>query len=236
MPAFSPRPATREIEFKYAVNDAGAFKRLIDYLGKPASLLNDGVLQVNHFFDTRDFALRATGSSVRLREQNGGFKLTVKADSRACTDPGALSDRAEYEAEIHTECAEEFLSNRFLPLARLKAALSPHLDALSTLLEPCAEKDGLAYIGHFRNTRIHLPVTLGAADNRYELTLEFDTSEFPGCRPAYEIEVEISPGKDAAAVQDVLERLLVNAGVAWQTTTNKAARFFAALEKQNNPE
>ncbi len=114
-------------------------------------------------------------------------------------------------------------------MRQLKEALKPHRDAITAILSRCAIEDDLSYVGNFKNTRIQLPVTLSADNQRYDVIMEFDSSEYPGCQPACEIEVEIPSEKNAVCIQKALEQLLENAGVTWQTSTNKAARFFTAL-------
>ena len=87
----------REIEFKFAVHNACAFPRLIQYLGMPLKLLESGVFQVNHFFDTESLSLYSAGSMVRLREHSGRFTLTVKQMSAADSGESVLSNRIELE-------------------------------------------------------------------------------------------------------------------------------------------
>jgi len=220
----------REIEFKFAVSDGEAFQRLIDYLEMPADLLEGGIVQINHFFDTADQALRSQGAIVRLREQNGAYRLTLKQSATAESGTRALSDRIEYETPIPPARARGFLENRSLPLAGLIQAFASQSRAIARLLEDCRADQDLRYTGHFKNTRRALPVTLAVDGKPYRLIMEFDTSEFPGLAPRYEIEVEIPSHDNAKSLQHALVQLLDNAGVNWWTTTNKAARFFAALD------
>ncbi len=219
----------QEIEFKFAVDHSGAFKQLLEYLDTPADQLENAAVQINHFFDTQQLSLHANGTIVRLREQHGTYKLTVKGKAQTETGESALTVRIEHEAEIDAETGHGCLSSRKLSLAILKKALSGHADELNALLTQSGVEGELSYIGQFKNRRFQLPLTLQVQNVPHELIMELDTSEFPGRDPDYEIEVEISSQTDAAAIQQALEQLLKDAGIDWHTTTNKAARFFDSL-------
>ncbi len=223
--------SAREIEFKFAVNGSAAFKQLTDHLGLPSRLLDCGVVQTNHFFDTANHTLQSLGAIVRLREQNAGFTLTVKEMADQETIQTALTERLEYEAYFDSDIACAVLSSKSLSLERLKASLVQHSCALAHLLDRGGIEQSLDYVGHFTNTRIHLPVKLHTANGIFELIMELDSSDFPGHLTSHEIEVEITSHQYAAQIQSALLQLLGSAGITWRTTTNKAVRFFTALNR-----
>jgi len=231
------RPANtvpREIEFKFSVANPQALRQLTEHLGLPEDRVNRGVVQRNHFFDTPARALRSGGAIVRLREQARTYTLTVKAMGPAESAQAALSERSEYETPMAAVSARAVLSAQTLPLDTLRALFSAHSEAIAALLTRCAVAQDLHCLGYFENTRTTLPITLQVDRRQHALVMEFDTSVFPGCPPAYEIEVEIPSREHAHGIQKALEQLLAQAGISWRTTTNKAARFFAALDAQGH--
>jgi uncharacterized protein YjbK len=224
-----PAGEAREVEFKFAVSGAEAFTRLLDHLGKPRSLLQSGILQVNHLFDTPALALHDHGSIVRLREQGGDYQLTVKGDTAPAATDGVLTERIEYESPVDVDAARTLLRTRRISGDRLAGMISDHADAVHDLLRTAGVHGDLVYIGCFSNERIKLPVILPVEGARCELLFELDSSEFPDGVTNTEIEVEITGRDDAEAIRSVLLTLLAQAGIDWQTTSNKAERFFAAL-------
>ncbi len=219
---------TRELEFKFAVQSSRAFSHLIEYLGMPVSLLETGIIQINHFFDTRPLTLFSTGSIVRLREHNGCFTLTVKEMTPADADQTVLSNRFEYESDIPATLGRKILKEQVLQLTQLVSAMESNAVTVSTLLKRCGVNQDLAYVGYFTNTRTRIPIVLTVNDQPKRLIMEFDASEFPGSNLCYEIEVEISSDDDSDAIYSALVQLLKDAGIHWHATTNKSARFFSA--------
>lgn len=231
---YSSNTPPRELEFKFAVHDTDAFSRLINYLDLPLTLLDAGVAQINHFFDTESLSLHSARAIARLREHNGRFTLTVKEITQADTGECVLSNRMEYESDIPVNIGRVILNQKVLSLACLKDTLKSNSDAVVALLKRCGIDRDLTYIGNFTNTRTHVPITLTANHRHYDLVMELDASEFPGQLLSYEIEVEISFDEDAASIHKALEQLLKDAGIDWHTTTNKAARFYDARQNQIN--
>ncbi len=213
----------REIELKLAVPGEDAFRRLAERLA-PGTELPRAALQVNHFFDTRDAALRGAKLALRLREEEGRFVVTAKGAARGADD--ALSDRAEEEVEIDSAAAAGVLMGEESPLDLLARALDPPaplVDALRGALEGRA----LLRVGAFENERRRLgPVALGPLR---DVTLELDRTTFPGGAVEHEVELEIA-ADEAEAARAAVGELWRELELEWRTAPSKAQRFFQALE------
>ena len=67
-----------EIEFKNLLTKQ-EFDKLTDFFG----FTNDAFkLQENHYFDTPDFQLKASGAALRIRFKNGSYVLTLKEPAK----------------------------------------------------------------------------------------------------------------------------------------------------------
>jgi len=223
---------SRELEFKFAVQSSRAFPDLIKYLGMPVEHLESGIIQINHFFDTESLCLCSAGCTVRLREHNGRFTLTVKEMAPSEASETVLSNRLEYESDISVTMGRKILKDQVLQLTQLVAAMDSNAVAVSALLKHYGIDQDLAYVGYFTNTRTQVPITLTVNHQPKKLIMEFDASEFPGSDLCYEIEVEISLDDDSAAIHSALVELLKDAGIHWHATINKSARFFSARNNQ----
>jgi|SRR5690625_1172923 len=62
-----------EIEFKNLLTE-DEFNRLLYDLPFPS----DSETQTNYYFETKDFALKAYNSALRIRKKNGSYQLTLK--------------------------------------------------------------------------------------------------------------------------------------------------------------
>lgn len=226
---------SREIEFKFAVSGRQAFSSLLQHLQLPGSLVNSGIRQTNHFFDSSALCLRKHHFAIRLREAGGTYALTIKGDrSSATTGSGALSNRVEEEVEIPESTADALLAGRLSPRRAIREHFEDRSSALLQRIDGACRDQELVPVGHFVNERIHLPPVSLPIDNTSEsLVFELDTSTFPDNRVEHEIEVEIRAHSDAVGIEAALVRLLREAGIEWHTAPSKAARFFAVLEKSS---
>ncbi len=220
---------SREIEFKFGVHDRQAFDQLVEHLNLPEAVLNEGVTQVNHFFDSQALCLHKKHFVIRLREEKENNILTIKGE-QALQQKGnsVLSDRVEEEVSIPRQAAENLLHGRISPQQAIndhfKTRSAPILQMIKTA---CSDQD-LLHIGEFSNVRIHLPpVTLAVADTSEKLAFELDTSTFPDGSVEYEIEIEITQHNNAANIEAALVELFQQAGIEWHTAASKAERFFA---------
>ena len=79
----------------------------------------------SHYFDTPEYTLRAAGLSLRLRERDGEWIQTVKADGPAST---GLFDRADWEIPAP---GAELIDDPRTPIASLLGHRSGELIELS---------------------------------------------------------------------------------------------------------
>jgi uncharacterized protein YjbK len=223
--------ATREIEFKFAVKSRQAFADLLDHLELPSSLLDKGITQINHFFDSTNCCLHQRHFVIRLREENNRYLLTIKGeqDSDAVAD-SILTSRIEEEAILTAASAQALLDGSASPRQVIRDSFTNRAAALLDMIDSACYQQKLVHIGEFRNVRIHLPpVSLPVANAGEKLEFELDTSTFPDGSNEYEIEIEISEHSDAASIEAALKALFQQANIDWHSAPSKAERFFAAL-------
>jgi chromosome partitioning protein len=229
-------PAATELEFKVRVKDLddfAALARVLPALGdvlalKPAE-------QVNHFFDTSDWALQRNGCILRLREENGGFVITAKGPSGRTVDQ-TLTHRAEEEVTVDAARARQIMAGKLSPL---DALLLRHGGQHTTLTSEIAKSLGdrpLFHVGAFRNERRRAgPVAVPAADGEdLHMLFEMDRTQFPHGRVDHEIEIEIrDQDQDPARCRDALMAVFAEAGILWRSAPSKAARFFGTLARDS---
>ena len=215
----------REVEFKLRVDGPAAFEALARAAGARPS---PAVVQTNHFFDTADRALGRGRHTLRLREEDGRFRLTAKGPGERA---GVLSSRAEEEAEITPAEAEAILHDKRSALDALETHAEPRARGLLAAMRTLLAGAPLRHAGAFQNERATLRVPLDVGDRVRPVTLELDRTTFPGNQVHHEVEVEIADA-DAAAVERALRAFLERAGVAWRESSSKAGRFFDALAGQ----
>ena len=226
------RPS-REIEFKFGVDSKQAFHRLAQQLDLPAYLLDHGVNQTNHFFDSTSHCLHTNHLAVRLRDEDGHYFLTIKGGQPSKADADSvLTDRVEEEVTLSQETALALLSGKLSPLQVIQQQFESKSRSIVQLVNAACGDEKLMPIGRFHNIRIHLPpVVLPAGGSDVAIVFELDTSTFPNGRTDYEFEIEISERSDAVAIKDALLGLFKQAGIEWHTAPSKAERFYAALNQ-----
>lgn len=223
----------REIEFKFAVENRQAFNRLLDYLNLPETLLDEGITQTNHFFDSDALCLHADHFVIRLRQQGDKNILTIKGESQPDKNADSiLTNRIEEEAELTPETARALLRGSITPRQVIEMAFEHQSSSILQLIESACHEKTLAHIGKFRNVRIHLPpVNLSLGDTDTEVEFELDSSTFPDGSVEYELEVEITEYSDAVKIESALVSLLGQAGIEWHSAPSKAKRFFNSLAR-----
>ena len=226
------RPS-REIEFKFGVDGKQAFHRLVQQLDLPGYLLDHGVNQTNHFFDSTSHCLRTNHLAVRLREEDGYHFLTIKGGQPSKADADSvLTDRVEEEVTLSQETALALLSGKLSPVEVIRQRFDSKSRSIVQLVNAACGDEKLTPIGRFHNIRIHLPPVVLPADGSDEaIVFELDTSTFPDGRTDYEFEIEISEHSDAVAIKNALLGLFKQAGINWHTAPSKAERFYAALNQ-----
>ena len=222
---------SREIEFKFGVSGTQAFYQLVEHLKLPASVLTEGVTQVNHFFDSPSLCLHKKHIAIRLREQKDKNLLTIKGEKTLQPrENSVLSNRVEEETAIPGQAAEDLLHGRIAPQQVIKDHFKSKSAPVLSMINTACDGQGLVQIGEFSNVRIHLPpVALPGANTGEKLVFELDSSTFPDGSIDHEVEVEIAEHTDAALVESALVDLFRQAGIKWHSAPSKAERFFACL-------
>lgn len=224
-------PSAREIEFKFAVHGKQAFDHLVNHLDLPSSVLENAVIQTNHFFDSPEHCLHNHHYVIRLREEKNRYTLTIKGEQQSPPDGGSvLSNRIEEEVVLPQKSARSMLDGSISPQQIVREHFSSKAASLLNMIETACDQQDLVRIGDFRNVRIHLPPVLLAAGKTSEyVEFELDCSTFPDGKVDYEFEIEISEQSDAESIEMALKELLRQAGIEWHTAPSKAERFFAAI-------
>ena len=211
-----------EREFKLELPGAEAAARLRNALGAVPSRR---VEQTNHFFDTPARALRAERLALRLRVEDGRWFLTLKGPRNEGT--GALAGRAEEEFALDERLARALLAGHACPLAAFEQGPLGTC-ALVSAARARVGAEGLVRLGAFTNERTRLgPLGLGVLPP--VLMLELDRTTFPD-GVAHELEVELPPEIEAAALERELRALFARCALPWRPGENKAARFFRTLD------
>src|SRR5215467_1630320 len=111
-----PPDTGKEVELKLAVEGATAFAALARSAGAAPRAATK---QVNHFFDTADWRLRAGQHTIRLREEEGSFTLTAKGPATK-SQQGPLTARSEEEVALERDEASGILEGALSPLDTLE--------------------------------------------------------------------------------------------------------------------
>lgn len=200
-----------ERELKLALSEPEA-ERLAAALGPPQAILH----QRNHYLDTAQGALRRLGYGLRLREEDGRRRLTLKGPSPSA---GGMTERLELEVTVTPAYADLLLAGERslgeLPL--------PVPDALAR--EAGAQR--LLVLGMIENERrvFGLRLRERPPDGPVEAEVELDRTHYPDGSVMHELEVEW-PHPTAPFPEPTVRALLDRAGVTWRPQTkSKLARF-----------
>ena len=209
----------QELELKFVLPDAAASAALEAAAG---GRRRERVVQTNHLFDTSDARLRAAGLTLRLREEAGSWRVTLKGPSRRL---GAARAREELEAAVGRATATRILAGEVSPLDALDSAAGLVAGARDRA------EGGLRLLGSFRNERVRVLADLPGYG---PALLEIDRTHLPGDRVDHEVELEVpaagpdaeeAAGRAEAALRTLLERI----GVEPVQASGKASRFVRAL-------
>lgn len=190
----------QETELKLVVDDRAALEAVLAQLGEARSTKH----QDNLYFDAADGTWGAAGFAVRLRDEDGAVRLTVKTKG---SDAGDFVARGEWETSMTPDAA-----------AALRDGGDPLLDAVQDLLA----RDGasipeslaavrLVPVGSMRNVRRR-----AALPGHEDLTVEADETTFPNGDVRFEVELEVPDVARAPEASAALRRAFEAAGVAWR--------------------
>ncbi len=219
-----------EQEYRFALT-AAEYDRLRTSLCEPLHIHR----LRNHYFDTAAEDLRRRGFGLRLREQEGRYRLAWKGPNRATAEEasGGISRRWEEEREIPATKARKMLEEG-ATLGELAAESLPGNSRLPAEIEPL-RADRVRTIGWVETERATYGISnIGTQDRGAgadqpaleKACLELDRVRFPGGRTDHELEVEWSGG-DGAFLGRRLRGWLAGLGIdARPQPETKLARFF----------
>ena len=185
-----------EIEFKNILT-----KEQYDYLLKTFNIQDDMIVrQVNHYFDTDNFHLKALSSGLRIRETKERIVCTLKEKVANHTHLETTEEITPIQAEqivtgkeFSAKLVEEKLKNHQVPIQQLKL------------------------IGSLTTDRAEISYKGG--------TLVFDHSFYLQCDD-YEVEYE---SEDESIGKTIFYDLLAEHNIPIKSADKKIARFMNAL-------
>jgi uncharacterized protein YjbK len=190
-----------EIEFKNLINKQQYLTLLNDY----SSLRGPIFEQVNHYFDTESFLIKASQSALRVRYKGNNYVLTLK------------QPHPEGLLETHQKISDlEFVTLKqqgTIPNGEMATQLRDLLGG------PVPK---LAYLGHLTTTRTEIALDQGL--------LVLDKSSYFD-QVDYEIEFECD---DASSGRRAFKQLIDSWGLSWKEPENKIQRFYHAKLKSDS--
>jgi uncharacterized protein YjbK len=156
----------------------------------------DIVSQINHYFDTPEFALKDIGSALRIREKNNCFEMTLKQPAAI-----GLLETTQFLSANEFQAAVQY---RKFP----KGIVQERIEQLKVTVE------NIEYFGSLTTRRVEFPFKEGllVLDHSFYLNTE-----------DYEIEYE---AEDFQRGQIVFQELLKRYTIPLRKTKNKIARFY----------
>lgn len=160
------------------------------------------VVQVNHYFETENFALKEKGAALRIRTRNGKYFLTLK-------EPHTLGLLETHDILTETECN-----------AWLQGIHFPGNNVLIRLKKLAIDVHHLRYFGALTTER--------KTFSDGPITYMLDKSHYLGVTD-YELEIEAQTNEQA---NEALHRIITTYGIAEKVAAPKVKRFFLALKEQ----
>jgi uncharacterized protein YjbK len=167
-------------------------------------LESDAIIQYNHYFETPNFALKNTGSGLRIREKNGSYTLTLKQPYKV--------GKLETHQSISYEAWQTAQQKSILPAGNV----------MNQLLKLEIPVEQLEFVGTLTTNRIEIKYEDGILC--FDKSYYFDQID-------YEIEFEGTSEQHAAST---LSKLLSGYDLSQIATENKVRRFFKQKNKQDN--
>lgn len=189
-----------EIEFKNLLTKSEYERLLKEFKIEKENLF----FQENHYFDTREFALKEKGSALRIRKKASCYELTLKQPA-----PVGLLETNQLLSEAE---AMEALHYGKLPLGEITSLLT---EADIT----CSE---IKYFGSLATYRAEVKYKNGL--------LVFDYSKYLK-KEDYELEYETDSYVEG---ERLFKELLQQYQIPKRDTDNKIRRFYNQLYKENS--
>ncbi|RLQ92963.1 CYTH domain-containing protein [Planomicrobium sp. Y74] len=186
-----------EIEFKNLLTQEEYIKLLDSFGYKPT----DAHTQINHYFDTADYKLRAQKSALRIRQKGEAYECTLKVP--------AENGNYEITDTLDQQQAEDILK-------KSNFAAEEVADALK---EIGVSPKNLDILGTLATHRIEFPYRNGL--------LVLDHSEYHGIED-FELEFEVDDFHDG---KRKFHDLLIEHNIPSRKTDKKIARFMKASKK-----
>ncbi|WP_416151239.1 CYTH domain-containing protein [Salipaludibacillus sp. HK11] len=190
-----------EIEFKNLINNQ-QYQTLLNVY---SSLKGPTFEQVNHYFDTESFLIKASRSALRVRYKGNYYVLTLKQPH-----PEGLLETHQPINDVEFATLKE---HGTIPNGEISTQLSE-------LLGESVPK--LAYLGHLTTTRTEIQLDEGL--------LVLDKSSYFD-QVDYEIEFEC---EEASSGRRAFNKLIDSWGLTWKEPENKIQRFYHAKLKSDN--
>ncbi len=192
----------QETELKFSLHDLEAYETVIRNLG-PARRVRE---QTNHYFTGDEGGRLQNGEAmVRLREEDGGFRLAFK---EGLVVEGACFRCREVEEDLPPETGRALLAGTRQPGETGGEA--------SRALTASLGEATLSIAGTSRTKRVELDLPGG-------VVLQADHAVFPGGREDFELEIETA---DPGEAERELRRLLGRRGIVPKAQTKTKYRRF----------
>jgi uncharacterized protein YjbK len=194
----------KEQEFKLLLNKDGYEKILSNHQR------NKELEQINYYFDTEHLALKNSGITLRIREENQEVILCMK--SKVADSLFVTSDETQQNIthKILTQCIQT-----------PEAILELFSESEKSLLMSKTQDNPLKFLGTIKNNRQCIEF------ERFKI--ELDHTEFPGTEQSFELEVEgIANKADCIYIMESLRTKNITFSV---NNRSKYERFLDAIEK-----
>ena len=187
-----PMSQSIEIEFKNLLS-IEEFNRMISYF----QLSDDHFFrQINHYFDTEDFALKNLGCALRIREKKEHFEMTLKQPH-----PDGLLETTQ---TLTAKEANALLNGGLF----MEGVVEAQIESLGI------DVTNLAYFGSLTTDRTELSYQNGL--------LVLDFSSYLNTKD-YEVEYEVSNREQG---EPIFISLLTELNIPLRKTSNKTQRFY----------
>jgi uncharacterized protein YjbK len=187
-----PMSQSIEIEFKNLLS-IEEFNRMISYF----QLSDDHFFrQINHYFDTEDFALKNLGCALRIREKKEHFEMTLKQPH-----PDGLLETTQ---TLTAKEANALLNGGLFMVGIVEA----QIESLGI------DVTNLVYFGSLTTDRAELSYQNGL--------LVLDFSSYLNTKD-YEVEYEVSNREQG---EPIFISLLTELNIPLRKTSNKTQRFY----------
>lgn len=170
------------------------------------------ITQVNHYFDTEKCYFSNNGSTLRIREQDNNYLLTMKLKVSESKEKQINSK--EFSKTLTKENKKYFIKSPNNILVYLKRQQFWQ-EIMHELKDSVHELKNISYLGNIKNNRIKLML-----ENK--IVLDLDKTEFPNGALHYELEIENLTKEQEKQCLIYLENMAINFEV---NTQSKYKRF-----------